>query len=97
MSGTIMLGSHTSATYQISTITNLTEGIPYTFVTTPGCDVQFNLVGAAAPSSNNIIKDSAATSYTIKAYYTATTYVYDEIVLMKQDGIIKIISKVIHQ
>jgi len=97
MGGIIMLGSHTAATYQISTITNLTEGIPYTFVTTPGCDVQFNLVGAASPSLNNIIKDSAAVSYTIKAYYTATTYVYDEIVLMKQDGIIKIISKVIHQ
>lgn len=83
--------------FQISTITNMAEGIPFRFVTTPGCDVQFNLVAVGSATSNTIIKDGAATSYTIKAYYTGTNFIYDEIVLMKQNNTIKIISKVIHQ
>lgn len=83
--------------FQISTITNMAEGIPFKFITTPGCDVQFNLVAVGSATSNTIIKDGAATSYTIKAYYTGTNFIYDEIVLMKQNNTIKIISKVIHQ
>lgn len=83
--------------FQVDTITNLVEGIPFKFVTTPGCDVQFNLVAVGSATSNTIMKDSASTSYTIKAYYTGTNFIYDEIVLMKQNNTIKIISKVIHQ
>jgi hypothetical protein len=83
--------------FQIDTITNLVEGIPFRFVTTPGCDVQFNLVAVGSATANTIMKDGAATSYTIKAYYTGTNFIYDEIVLMKQNNTIKIISKVIHQ
>jgi hypothetical protein len=83
--------------FQVDTITNLAEGIPFRFVTTPGCDVQFNLVAVGSATANTIIKDGAATSYTIKAYYTGTNFIYDEIVLMKQNNTIKIISKVIHQ
>ena len=66
-------------------------------MTTPGCDVQFNLVAVGSATANTIMKDGAATSYTIKAYYTGTNFIYDEIVLMKQNNTIKIISKVIHQ
>jgi hypothetical protein len=83
--------------FQVDTITNLAEGIPFKFVTTPGCDVQFNLVAVGSATANTIMKDGAATSYTIKAYYTGTNFIYDEIVLMKQNNTIKIISKVIHQ
>lgn len=86
--------------FQVDTITNMAEGIPFRFVTTPGCDVQFNLVAVGSATSNTIMKDGAATSYTIKAYYnvgTPSTFIYDEIVLMKQNNTIKIISKVIHQ
>lgn len=83
--------------FQIDTITNLVEGIPFKFVTTPGCDVQFNLVAVGSATTNTIMKDGTATSYTIKAYYTGTNFIYDEIVLMKQNNTIKIISKVIHQ
>lgn len=83
--------------FQVDTITNLVENIPFKFVTTPGCNVQFNLVAVGSATSNTIMKDSAATSYTIKAYYTGTNFIYDEIVLMKQNNTIKIISKVIHQ
>ena len=83
--------------FQVDTITNLAEGIPFRFVTTPGCDVQFNLVAVGSATANTIMKDGAATSYTIKAYYTGTNFIYDEIVLMKQNNTIKIISKVIHQ
>jgi len=83
--------------FQVDTITNLAEGIPFKFVTTPGCDVQFNLVAVGSATTNTIMKDSSAISYTIKAYYTGTNFIYDEIVLMKQNNTIKIISKVIHQ
>jgi hypothetical protein len=97
LGGTIMFGSHTSGTYQISFIGNLTEGVPVRFITTPGCDVQFNLTAVASFATNAIMKDSAAASYTIKGYGTSSSYLYDEIVIMRQNGTIKIISKVIHQ
>jgi hypothetical protein len=74
------------------------EGVPVRFVTTLGCAVQFNLVGTGALASNRIIQDSAATSYTIRTYTfgSPAQYAYDEIVLMKQNGVIRILSKIIH-
>ena len=96
MGGTVIFGSHVSATYQISFIANMPEGLPIRFVTTLGCPVQFNLVATGALASNRIIQDSAATSYTIRTYTFGSQHAYDEIVLMKQNGVIRILSKIIH-
>ena len=96
MGGTVIFGSHTAGTYQISTITNMPEGIPIRFVTTVGCAVQFNLVATSALASNRIVQDSAATTYTIQTYLNSSQYAYDEIVLMKQNGVIRIVNKIIH-
>ena len=96
MGGTVIFGSHTAGTYQISTITNMPEGIPIRFVTTVGCAVRFNLVATSALASNRIVQDSAATTYTIRTYLNSSQYAYDEIVLMKQNGVIRIVNKIIH-
>lgn len=96
MGGTVIFGSHTAGTYQISTITNMPEGIPIRFVTTVGCAVRFNLVATSALASNRIVQDSAATTYTIQTYLNSSQYAYDEIVLMKQNGVIRIVNKIIH-
>lgn len=99
LGGTVIFGSHNvTSTYQINVISNMQEGVPVRFVTTLGCAVQFNLVGTGALVSNRIIQDSAATSYTIRTYTfgSPAQYAYDEIVLMKQNGVIRILSKIIH-
>ena len=96
MGGTVVFGSHVAATYQINIIANMPEGLPVRFVTTLGCPVQFNLVATGALAANRIVQDSAATSYTIRTYTFGSQYVQDEIVLIKQNGVIKILSKIIH-
>lgn len=96
MGGTVIFGSHVSATYQIDIISNMPEGLPIRFVTTLGCPVQFNLTTLAAAASNRIVRDAAVASYTIRTYTFGSQYIYDEIVLMKQNGVIRILSKIIH-
>ena len=96
MGGTVIFGSHVSTTYQIDIISNMPEGLPIRFVTTLGCPVQFNLTTLAAAASNRIVRDAAVASYTIRTYTFGSQYIYDEIVLMKQNGVIRILSKIIH-
>ena len=78
------------------------ERLPVRFVTSPGTTIQFNLTAVGAAVTNNIIQDSAAASITITSYNNAgggvsDSYIFDELVLMKQGNYIKVISKIINQ
>lgn len=102
MNPTVIFGSHTAGTYSINNIVILSE-VPTSghksivkFVTTPGCDVTFNLVDTANLANNLIVQDSVATSYTISAYLDNSIIISDEIILQKEGNVWKILSKVIH-
>ena len=99
ISSTIVLGTHeTSATYQVSRIVDMPNLLPVRFVAGPGCSIQFNLTAAASNAANSIIRDSAATSYTITSRVVAPDkLIYDELILMRDGDFIKVISKIINQ
>ena len=90
-----------SAPYDIDFIeemgNNRLYNMPIRLITTPGCEVVLNLVAAATNTANTIIQDSAATTYTLKAYYNGTNVISDEIVIVREFDSFKILSKIIHQ
>lgn len=102
MNPTVIFGSHTAGTYTIDTIAalasppSLSHKTIVKFITTPGCDVTFNLVDTANLANNTIVQDDAATSYTISAYLDNSIIISDEIILQKEGNVWKILSKVIH-
>jgi len=103
---TVLLGSWgAAATVQIDQIRDMPDNIPVRFITSPGTTVQFNLVSVTTPATTvpSIVRDSAATTYTITAYNNTPLGgylefdVYDELVLMRQGSFIRVISKIINQ
>lgn len=103
---TVLLGSWgAAATVQIDQIRDMPDNIPVRFITSPGTTVQFNLVSVTTPATTvpSIVRDSAATNYTITAYNNTPVGgyleldVYDELVLMRQGSFIRVISKIINQ
>jgi len=99
-SSTVIFGSSTAGTYEVSQINFMPDKVPVKFVTMPGCIIQFNLTAVAAATSNQILKDGAATTITMKSYYkngSLEEIVYDEVVLMREGNLIKVVSKIINQ
>ena len=94
MGGTVILGSHTPGPFTIDKISNLPEGIPVKFVTVPGNSIVFSLTNVAAMVDNEII-DDGATSYTITCYVDGSDpslVFYDEIIIMRDNGINKVLT-----